>query len=90
VSPPVITPEQARTAFGERLELFARVVGSEAKAADIAGFACIVMTDHGIQVVSGGTHDEWRPVLRRIAGRVADEMAQHLIRAGVGSKPGHG
>lgn len=90
---PGITPEEARRQFGPTLERFAEVLGREAKAADIPGFACIVMTDHGIQVVSGGTHEDWRPMLRRIAGRVADEMGQHLIRAGIGQaprKPGRG
>lgn len=92
-TPPSITPEEARKQFGTALEAFAAVLGREAKAADIPGFACIVMTDAGIQVVSGGTHEDWRPMLRRIAGRVADEMGQHLIRAGIGQpprKPGHG
>ena len=79
-----ITPDQARATFGEQFERFCATIGREAKEAGIPGFACIVMTDRGIQVVSGGTHEDWRPLLRRIAGRVADEMGQHLIRAGIG------
>lgn len=85
-----VTPTEARAMFGARLEDFARTLGGKAKDLDIPGFACIVMTDAGINVVSGGTHDEWRPMMRRIAGRVSDEMGQVLIAKGVATKPGRG
>jgi hypothetical protein len=85
--PREITPAQARATFGAKFEHFAEMLGREAKEADIPGFACIVMTERGVQVVSGGTHEDWRPLLRRIAGRLVDEMGQHLIRAGIGQKP---
>lgn len=88
--PSNMSPEEARATFGDKFELFCRVLGAEAKAADLPAFACIVITERGIQVVSGGTHEEWRPTMRRIAQRVATEIGQHLISAGLGRKPGHG
>lgn len=89
--PEVISPEEAAKYFGPKLERFAEVLGRAAKDEGIMGFACIVMTERGINVVSGGDpNEEWRATLRRIAGRVADEMGQVLIARGVGRKPGKG
>lgn len=85
--PETITPNQARARFGAQLEEFGRVLGAEARRLDIQGFACILMTDQGVNVLSGGTHEDWRPTMRRIAGRVADELGQVLIAAGIGQKP---
>ena len=84
-----VSPEEARRRFGQKFEGFAEVLGREAKERAILGFACIVITEQGITVVSGGDPDEqWRATLRRVAGRVADEMGQVLIAKGVGRKPG--
>jgi hypothetical protein len=89
--PDAITPEEARHQFGRRFEAFIEAVARAAKEQEILGYACIVITDKGISVVSGGDPDEeWRATMRRIAGRIADELGQVLIARGVGRKPGHG
>ena len=84
-----IDQDQARAMFGAKLEGFGEVLGREAKERAILGFACIVITEQGISVISGGdSEEEWRATLRRVAGRVADEMGQVLIAKGIAQKPG--
>lgn len=82
--------EQARKQFGHKFDAFVQMVDLAAEMSEIPGFCCIVMSEQGFQMISGGKNEEWGMMLRRIVKQVADAMGELMTADGIGTKAGHG